>query len=486
MRHHTPLALATLIGAAGIASCAHRAGTASTGVIDIPPITPGTPMAMHPPRDVERAIDTVSPDRARADIDAMVSFGTRHTESDAVSPTRGIGAARAWVAAEFRAASTPHRAMDVAFVGHTQQPVEGRITRPTEIVNVVATLPGTLPDAHREEIWVLAHLDSRITERSDSTGDSPGANDDASGVAVLLAIARALGDMPLDHTVVLAATSGEEQGLFGAAELAGQARSRDARIRAVLNNDTVGDPIGAHAPGSAQAREARKVIRVFSFGVQGTMPPERIAQIASLGAESDSPARQVARYMADVADLHDLPVRPALIFRNDRFLRGGDHTAFLREGFEPSVRLTVPYEDYTRQHEDVRDAIDPATGRTIRYGDTAEWIDAEYLADVARLNLATVIHLANAPTSPASARIVTATLDTTTTIRWEPSPDPDVRGYEIVARPTTSPVWTTVLAAGDGAEITLPLSKDNLIFGVRAVDHDGFRSIVSPCGSARE
>ena len=484
MRNIT-LGLASLLTAALGASCASH-GTSASWPADLPRATPGTPTTERPPRAVTRALAEVSGARATEDIAAMVAFGTRQSASETESATRGIGAARRWVADQFRACATDARPLDISFIGYTQAPDNRRITRPTEIINVVATLTGSLPPSQRQEIWVLAHLDSRASDAADSTTDAPGANDDASGVAVLLEIARALGDVPLDHTVILAATSGEEQGLLGAWELARSANARGARIRAVLNNDMVGDPIGPYAPGSSTARAAAKVVRVFSYGVQGNTAPDDLARISALSAESDSPARQVARYIADVAALHDLPVRPALVFRNDRFLRGGDHTAFLREGILPSVRLTVPYEDYDRQHQDVRIEIDATTHAERIFGDTLEWIDPAYLAGAAELNLAAVMHLANAPTAPADVRIITAELDNETTLRWTPAPEADVAGYEIVTRPTTSPVWTRVIDVGDVDHATVPLSKDNLFFGVRAVDREGYRSLVSFAGSATE
>ena len=486
-----PATLIVLAAAWSAVSCASRAEPRGPWTLKTADAPAPTPAALGAPRSdtVARALPYITAPRAMRDVEDLVAFGTRHTESETSSPTRGIGAARTWVAEQFRAAATDTRPMDVELVGHTQHPVEGRITRPVEILNVVATLPGSLPPELRQEIWVLAHLDSRITERSDSVNDSPGANDDASGVAVLLALARALGEIPLDHTVILAATSGEEQGLFGAAELARRARARSAPIRAILNNDTVGDPIGHHAPGSVAAREAARAIRVFSVGIPADATPEEVARISALGAESDSLARQVARFMVEIAAIYNLPVRPALVYRNDRFLRGGDHTAFIREDYDAAVRLTVPYEDYTRQHEDIRTVIDESTGRAIPYGDTADHIDPEYLAAVARLNLATVIHLASAPTAPADVRILTATLDTSTTLRWSPSPDPDVAGYEVVTRQTSDPMWTRVFpvpGGPDATETTLPLSKDNLLFGIRAFDAEGYRSLVTFAGAARE
>jgi len=481
-----PLVLGVIVGSAVcLTSCACSGHHAShAGPLDLPHATPATPDSGPRQAEVERAIAGVSPSRAYDDIESLVAFGTRHTYS-AESPTRGLLAAQHWVGDQFKAAATSSRPLEVRYYyGAPTSAADGSST--TSRGCVVATFPGSLPESQRQQIWVLAHLDSRASDRNDATSDAPGANDDASGVAVLLEIARALRDVPLDHTVHLAATSGEEQGLYGAAELARLAKSTNADIRAVLNNDMVGDPIGIHPQGSPTARAAAKVIRVFSAGVQPNTTPEALAQISALSAESDSAARQVARYIADIGELYNLPVKAALVFRNDRFLRGGDHTAFLREGFLPCVRFTMPYEDYDRQHQDVRTETDPVTGQTRIYGDTLEWIDPDYLAGAAKLNLATVMHLSNAPTAPGDARIITAELDTSTTIRWSPSPEPDVIGYEIVVRPTTSPVWTTVFDAGNATETTLDLCKDNVLFGVRAVDRDGYRSLVSFAGSAKE
>jgi len=482
-----PLVLGVIVGSAVcLTSCAGPGHHAShAGPLDLPHATPATPDSGPRKAEVERAIAGISPSRAYDDIEAMVAFGTRHTYS-AESPTRGLFAAQKWVGEQFKAAATNARSLDVTYVYSVDTSIADAATARRSAGNVVATFPGSLPESQRQEIWVLAHLDSRASDRNDATSDAPGANDDASGVAVLLEIARALGSVSLDHTVILAATSGEEQGLYGAAELARDAKSRSASVRAVLNNDMVGDPIGIYPKGSPTARAAAKVIRVFSHGVQANTSPEALAQISALSAESDSPARQLARYIADIGELYDLPVKAALVFRNDRFLRGGDHTAFLREGFLPCVRFTMPYEDYDRQHQDVRTETDRVTGQSRIYGDTLEWIDPDYLAGAAKLNLATVMHLANAPTAPADARIITAELDNATTLRWSASPEPDVVGYEIVVRPTTSPVWTAVYSAGHATETTLDLCKDNVLFGVRAVDRDGYRSLVSFAGSAKE
>lgn len=451
----------------------------------IQPTRAGAVPDTDPPAAVARALSDISPDRLRQYVDKLASFGTRHTLSETESSTRGIGAARRWTKRAFEEAvadsgRTGDLACNIYLDRHIQPPDNRRITREVEIVNVVCEIPGSQPAANNRYYYVLAHLDSRASSPTDAESDAPGANDSASGVAMMIEAARHLSRARTDATIVLMATSGEEQGLYGAQLHARDIANRGRDIHAVLNNDTVGDPYGKWPKDSEQGRAARKTIRVFSQGVPPNATPGEINRAAILGAESDSDARQIARYMSMVAHWHDLPVKPALIFRNDRFLRGGDHTAFLRAGYDPSVRVTVPYEDYNRQHQDVR------TENGTQYGDLAKYIDENYMADITRLNSAALLHLANAPRKPANARLITADLTTDTTIRWDKSPEPDVAGYEIVFRRTTSPVWEESIDVGDTTEATIDYSKDNWLFGVRAYDEDGYRSPVAFPGAAQE
>ncbi|MEC9372198.1 MAG: M20/M25/M40 family metallo-hydrolase [Planctomycetota bacterium] len=479
-----------VVCAGSLAGCVHRASYVA------PPTVQATEAGAVPsekaPEMVERAIGGIDEARLRYDVDQLAEFGTRHTLSDVESASRGIGAARRWVKQRFEeevAAGLAARGgliegMEgqprVYFDAHVQGADNRRIPRDVEIVNVVCEIPGTDAGARGRHYYVLAHLDSRNSDPLDGEGDAPGANDAASGVAMMIEMARHLSAHPPEATVVLMATSGEEQGLYGARLHAMQVANEGRIVMGVLNNDTVGDPYGKHARDSEEGRAARKVIRVFSQGVGRNATPGEINMAAVLGAESDSEARQIARYMSMVAHWHRLPVKPALIFRNDRFLRGGDHTAFLDAGYAPSVRVTVPYEDYDRQHQDVR----VEDGR--RYGDEAEFIDEGYLADVTALNLASVMHLAMAPSAPTEARLITAELTTDTTMRWTASPEGDVAGYEVVYRRTTSPVWEKAIDVGNVTEATVDLSKDNWLFGVRAYDGDGYRSPVVFPGAGRE
>ncbi len=429
--------------------------------------------------DNGRMVIGVPPDTQKvlADtIGALCAFGTRHTMSETESDTRGIGAARRWVAEQFRQAG---ERVVVTLEPNMIEADGRRILEPVKVVNVICEIPGSMPEAKGRRYYMLAHLDSRNSGALDAEGDSPGANDDASGVAAMIEIAHTLARMNLDSTVVLVATSGEEQGLHGARAHVNRAVENGWDVRGVLNNDTIGDPYGPWPSDSEEGREARGLIRIFSQGIPTNATPEEYRRLSQMGAESDSSSRQLARFVDFVARWHDTDVKPMLVFRNDRFLRGGDHTPFVEAGF-PGVRFTVPYEDYDRQHQDVR------TENGTRFGDTAEWIDAWYLAEVTKLNALTLIHLANAPSVPRDARIITADLGNDTEIRWSPSPEPDVAGYEVVARRTTSPQWERSFDVRADISFTTDLHKDNWFFGVRAYDKDGYRSPVAFCGTARE
>ncbi len=453
----------------------------------LPPILLAATLAFPvPPAPTSAALlAQVSEQRLKQNIDTLAAFGTRHTLSDTTSDTRGIGAARRWIKSQFDSfnpAGGTLRAQLESF----DVPKGPRVPTGANIVNVVAVLPGTRPESAQRTYYVVGHFDSRNGDAMDVTGDAPGANDDASGASVVIELARVLADHPLESTVVFLCTAGEEQGLLGAkAHAESKVADKAITIRGVLNNDIVGDPwghlrIAPKAPGEPwtlpptdpATRPANLTVRIFSEGLPRTSDPERLARIRSLAAEYDSPSRQLARYIASVAEIEQTAVQPAIIFRPDRFLRGGDHSAFNEAGFT-AVRFTVPNEDFSRQHADVK----PRDGKP--YGDVPEFIDPAYLANVARLNLATLIHLANAPDAPANVQILTANLTNDSTLRWEASKETDAAGYEVVWRDTTQWQWTHVQDVGAVTQITLPISKDNVFFGVRAYDKDGYRSPVT-------
>lgn len=427
-----------------------------------------------------RAAAAIDAARVRADVDALAAFGTRHTASETESDVRGIGAARRWLKVRFEEAVAGSGregalACEVRFDTHRVAADGRRILADVDVVNVVCTIPGARDAARDRLYYVLAHYDSRASDGADGAIDAPGANDDASGVAVLLELARVLSAERLDATVVLLATAGEEQGLYGARRHAAALAERGADVRAVLNNDTVGDPSGP------DGRSARDRVRVFSEGLpldvvrEGEMRDVR--SLRSVAGELDSPSRQLARYVDEVARMYGPAVEPMLVFRADRFLRGGDHTAFNEQGW-PAVRFIEVYEDYTRQHQDVR------VEDGVQFGDLPEFVDAGYVADVTRLNAMTLVHLANAPAEPEDVRIIVADLTNDTTLRW--ARVDDAAGYEVVWRETTSPVWTESKDVGDRVEATLPLSKDHWVFGVRSYDARGHLSPVVFPRPARE
>jgi acetylornithine deacetylase/succinyl-diaminopimelate desuccinylase-like protein len=441
---------------------------------DEPPAPPG-PSVRDP--EVVAILGAISAERVRARIEKLAGFGTRHTLSDTKSDDRGIGAARRWIKAEMdRIAEGSGGRMTVELDSYVQEP-RSRVAVPTEVVNVVATIKGRRPDRY---LVVGGHYDSMRSDVNDPEGDAPGANDDASGTAVVLELAEAMASHDFDANVVLVAFAGEEQGLLGSTHLAGAYADAGRNVEAMLTNDIVGN-----TEGSGGARDNR-TLRVFSEGLPALDSP-LAARLRSVSGENDSPSRQLARYLDEAADqyLDGFDVR--LVFRADRYLRGGDHAPFLARGF-PAVRLTEPVENFARQHQDVRQE------GGIAYGDVPEKVDFAYVADVARVNAAAIASLALAPPAPADATIVATRLENDTTLQWSPVEADDLAGYEVVWRDTTAPTWERARFVGDATRVTLPgVSKDNLQFGVRSVDRRGHRSLVSfplprprrPAGGAR-
>ncbi len=388
----------------------------------------------------------------KRDVETLAAFGTRHTLSDIASPTRGIGAARKWIFAELQRAAAGS-SMHVELEPHVQ-PADGqRVPHDADIEDVVAVFPGAMPEAAARRYYVVGHYDSRTTDVMDTTSDAPGANDDASGVAVVLELARAMAGQRFDATLVFMATAGEEQGLYGAKLHAHAAKDAGLDVRAVLNDDIVGDPSGGGAG----------TIRVFSEGLPMAATGGKVDEIRRLAAENDSPSRELARFVAEVAQAAHTALQPRLVFRPDRFLRGGDHLAFAEVGF-PAVRFTTPVEIFDRQHSP---------------RDVPSFVDAAYIADLARLQAEVLAHLADAPAPPDDARVITAELTNDTVLRWSPCKEPDVAGYEIVWRSTESPTWQGSKDVGLVVDARVAMSKDDLLFGVRAYDKGGNKSPVA-------
>jgi hypothetical protein len=413
---------------------------------------------------ISAAVKSISAADVRSDIEKLVSFGTRSTLSAqdpaAISAGRGIGAAREWLKAQFAAYSKEcGGCLEVKTDEFVQEP-GGRIPNPTTIVNVYAILKGSDPEEAKRIVLVTGHYDSRNSENLNATDDAPGANDDASGTAVSLESARALSKLKLRATLIFLTVAGEEQSMLGARHFAKVAKQEGWNIEAVLDDDIVG---GDKSPG----QDARTV-RVFSEGVPIAADEKRLQLIRSVGAESDSSSRELARYIAEVGNAYSPGVKPLLIFRPDRYLRGGDHTAFNEQGFT-AVRFTEYRENFTRQHQNVR------TENGIEYGDLLKFVDFDYVARVARLNALTLAALAAAPASPADVKIVTTVLDNDTTLKWGAANG--ASGYEVVWRATGAPTWEHVENVGNVTTTTLKISKDNVVFAVRAVDKAGHRSL---------
>jgi len=415
---------------------------------------------------IAAALQQISGQRIQANIEKLVSFGTRLTIS-AQDPTsiaagHGIGAAREWIKAEFeRYSKDCGGCLEVKTDSFTQEPAD-RIPQTTELTNVYAVLKGTDAANAKRIVLVTGHYDSRNSDTLDGNGDAPGANDDGSGTAVSLECARVLSKMKFPATIVFLTVAGEEQGLNGSSHFAKMAKSEGWELQAVLNNDIVG--------GDKSAEQDHSVVRVFSEGVPAAATEQEIRRIRGLGGESDSGSRQLARYIADVSRTYDAGAKPVLVFRLDRYMRGGDHYSFNQQGFA-AVRFTEWREDFHHQHQNVR------TENGIEYGDTLKFVDFDYVAHVARLNAATLASLASAPAPPANVHLLTKDLENDSTLTWEASPGGLATEYEVLWRATTSPEWEHVQSFGNATRATLKLSKDNVIFAVRAVDAAGHLSL---------
>jgi hypothetical protein len=438
---------------------------------------------------IAAALDQISARQIRHTIEDLAGFKNRSTLSsmDKDLPAgQGVSSAADWITERLQSYSGDcGGCMDVKRDTFTEPPQTGpnpRITQPTVITNVYAVLRGTDPEQAKRIILVTGHYDSRNSDTMNTHDPAPGANDDASGVALSLECARVLSRLKLPATLVFAAVAGEEQGLNGSAHLAQLAKNEGWQIEGVLNNDIVG---GNTTPG--ETLQDKSAVRVFSESLPANATPEEIRRIVALGYESDSPSRELARAVVDVGSTYDagatggnakssaaVAFHPVLEFRRDRFLRGGDHTSFNQQGFA-AVRFTEWREDFNHQHQNVR------TENGVEYGDLVKFVDFEYVSRVARLNAATMAVLASAPPPPTDVRVVTHDLDNNTTLKWKDSEGtPSGTGYEIVWRETTAPDWQRSFAVKAGERsATLAISKDNVIFGVRAVDAAGHRSIAA-------
>ncbi|HEX6911785.1 MAG TPA: M28 family metallopeptidase [Longimicrobium sp.] len=414
---------------------------------------------------IHEIVRAVQPARIERDVRALAGFGTRHTLSDTTSPTRGIGAARRWMFGEFQRISAEcGGCLEVSYVSEViPGNPQSRIPVDTRVVNVVAIQRGqTDPGRY---VIVQGHYDSRVTDIMNATADAPGANDDASGTSAAIEAARVLSRHRFDASIVYAALAGEEQGLNGAQIFVRHAQANGWRIAGVLNNDIVGNTRGIGGQAS------NTVMRVFSPGIPTDAPAAELRRFLYSGGELDVSSRQLARYVDRTADRYVPELDVQVIYRLDRFGRGGDHTPFFQAGF-PAVRLTEMYEDYTRQHQDLR------TENGIVYGDVPDAVDYQYTGKITSLNAAALASLAWAPPAPDSVRIGGA-VSANTTLRWRPVQAADLAGYRVYWREPTSPTWDYSRWVGNVTEATLEgVIIDNYFFGVAAVDRDGNESLV--------
>lgn len=409
-------------------------------------------------------VDEVSAKNIEATIRKLVSFKSRHTLSDTTSKTTGSGAARNWIKAEMeKYAVESNGRMTVQFDTFTQ-PKGTRIEKPVKLKNVLAILKGTDPNDTRVYL-VSGHYDSRINDVMDANGVEPGANDDASGTALSMELARVMAKRSFPATIIFMAVVGEEQGLYGSANVAKRAKAENWNVDAMLNNDIVGNTYGMET----DLKDNRSV-RVFSDGVPTAATDKQVAALKSLGGENDSPSRQLARYTKEIGERYVDQLDVKLIYRRDRYLRGGDHLPFLEQGFT-AVRFTEMNENFNRQHQNIR------TENGIEYGDLPDFVDFTYVQKVARMNLSVLANLASAPAEPQNVGVITSDLTNKTKLKWEaPATGKKPAGYYVLMRETISPYWEKKSYVTDTAA-TLNYSKDNYFFAVQSVDTEGHESL---------
>ena len=419
--------------------------------------------------------DAVQSAEVRRVDERLVGFWNRNTlssmDEEMYRQGRGAKAAREWIRSEFEKISKDcGGCLKVDIASYMQQPAS-RIPNATDIGDVYAVLQGTDPVEAKHVYLVTGHYDTRNSDTLNVKDEAPGANDDTSGTAVSLECARVLSKHKFPATIVFLAVAGEEQGLNGSDYFAKWAKEQGWQIEGVLNNDIVG---GNTTPGETLQR--KDVVRVFSEGIPITavQDAKQVGLIRAIGAESDSPSRELAREMVEVGkEWMPQGFQPKMIFRQDRYLRGGDHTSFNKQGFA-AVRLTEWREDFNHQHQNVR------VENGVQYGDMLKFVDFDYVANVARLNALTLAELAQAPAPPKGVKMVTKELENNSTLVWDASDDANA-GFEVVWRDTTAGDWQNAKYVGKVTRATMPESKDNVIFGVRSVSPQGFKSYaVSP------
>lgn len=414
---------------------------------------------------IEQMVAEVSADSMQHYITKLVSFGTRNTLSSTTDPARGIGAARNWILGKFQSfGKTSGGRLTAKLDTSTYQPDGKRIDVPVILTNVVATLKGTDPNDHRVFI-ISGHMDNMRTSVMDREGDAPGANDDGSGTAAVMESLRIMSKRSFPATIIFVAVCGEEQGLLGSGFMAENAKKAQLEIAAVLNNDIMG---------SNNSNETNIIgntkVRVFSEGLSAVeMDSKQIAAIRAMGLENDGPSRQLARYIKEVGERYVENLEVFMVYRPDRFLRGGDQLPYQQRGYA-AVRITEMNENFYHQHQNVR------TENGIAYGDLVSNMDFEYLRKNTALNLCNLANLAKSPSVPQAVSIEVAGLGNSSSLSWKPAASGKIKGYYVMMRETTSPVWQKKFFTS-ATEMKLPYSKDNYFFAVQSVSTDGNEGI---------
>lgn len=431
-------------------------------LLSLPVFAQNGPAYIDP--QIKAALSEISAAQIQSDIEKLVSFQTRSTLSAqdpaSISSGKGIGSAREWIKAEFDRFSHDCAGCLEVKTDTFTQPVSERVASPTVIGNVYAILKGTNSEDAKRIVLVTGHYDSRNSSNENVTDPAPGANDDASGTAVSLECARVLSKLKFPGTIIFLTVAGEEQGLYGSKHFAQFAKSQGWQIAAALNNDIVG---GDQSPG-----QDPKIVRVFSESIPQGATEAEVRRISALSGENDSSSRELARYIAETARTYQTEVKPLLEFRRDRFLRGGDHISFNEVGY-PAVRFTEFRENFTRQHQNVR------TENGIEYGDLPKFVNFDYVANVARINAATLAALAAAPGPPRNVKLETKELTNDSTLHWEAPADGRATAYEVLWRATSAADWEHSEQVLNANRVTIPVSKDNVIFAVQAIDEAGHR-----------
>lgn len=415
---------------------------------------------------IARLVSEIDARNIERTIRKLVSFGTRNTLSEQNYPNRGIGAARDWLYGEFEKIAAASGGRLTIEKQAFEQAKAARVPQPTMLTNIIATLKGTQAESINRVYVVSGHYDSMCTSPTDAKCDAPGANDDASGTAAVLELARVMSKYKFDATIIFMTVPGEEQGLLGSTHFAEEAKKNSMDIEAMFTNDIIGSSIGGNGKRDAHT------VRVFSEGVPSNETQQEAMTRRSVGGENDSASRQLARFIKESGERYVPGMKVWMIYRRDRYGRGGDHQPFLERGYA-AVRFTEPNEDYHHQHQNVR------VENGIQYGDLPQFDDFNYIADVARVNAASLAALALAPARPKNLMVNTG-LSNDTELKWDANKEIDLAGYEIVWRDTTEPVWTHAQSIGNVNSYTMKgMSKDNYFFGVRAIDKEGNRSPVS-------